>query len=356
MFSNTEDLLPVISFNAKASADEQAEAPEFRRAHGRQGLHREAGAPACRVVPARAQVVVTGAKTEPGQRRCSTSSTAGRTAAARARSTASASCAGTRRRSETAVKQMVGERRFADMEQGGEVRVPKKDISEPSFGFGRGGDREFVLPGNREYVAGDRIPRPEGAGSGGGDGSEAARATARTTSCSRCRAKSSCRSSSTTSSCRDLARTEIGHARTTEEHPRGLHARLACRRISPSSARCGSRSRGGSRSPAASRARREAHRGGVRGGRRGRTMRSEAAELHDELDRLLRRREQAAVSRRTRPALPQPRLAAGADRARGDVLPDGRFGVDGRGQEGPRQALLHAAVPLPHPQVRARWT
>ena len=72
---------------------------------------------------------------------------------------------------ESAVKKMVGERRFADMEQGGEVRVPKKDISEPSFGFGRGGDREFVLPGNREYVAGDRIPRPDGAGSGGGNGS-----------------------------------------------------------------------------------------------------------------------------------------------------------------------------------------
>jgi len=72
---------------------------------------------------------------------------------------------------ESAVKKMVGERRFADMEQGGEVRVPKKDISEPSFGFGRGGDREFVLPGNREYVAGDRIPRPEGSGSGGGNGS-----------------------------------------------------------------------------------------------------------------------------------------------------------------------------------------
>ena len=66
---------------------------------------------------------------------------------------------------------MVGERRLADMEQGGEVRVPKKDISEPSFGFGRGGDREFVLPGNREYVAGDRIARPQGGGGGGGNGS-----------------------------------------------------------------------------------------------------------------------------------------------------------------------------------------
>ncbi len=66
-----------------------------------------------------------------------------------------------------AVKKMVGERKLEDMEQGGEVRIPRRDISEPSFGFGRGGDREFVLPGNKEYTAGDRIPRPEGGGSGG---------------------------------------------------------------------------------------------------------------------------------------------------------------------------------------------
>jgi uncharacterized sporulation protein YeaH/YhbH (DUF444 family) len=69
-----------------------------------------------------------------------------------------------------AVKKMVGERHLADMEQGGEVRVPKKDISEPSFGFGHGGDREFVLPGNREFVSGDRIPRPQGGGAGGNNG------------------------------------------------------------------------------------------------------------------------------------------------------------------------------------------
>ncbi len=70
-----------------------------------------------------------------------------------------------------AVKKMIGERRIGDMERGGEVRVPKKDIAEPSFGFGRGGDCEFVLPGNREFVTGDRIPRPEGSG-GRGNGSE----------------------------------------------------------------------------------------------------------------------------------------------------------------------------------------
>ena len=70
-----------------------------------------------------------------------------------------------------AVKKMIGERHLADMQTGGEVRVPKKDISEPSFGFGRGGDREIVLPGNRKYAAGDRIPRPSGA-DGAGDGTE----------------------------------------------------------------------------------------------------------------------------------------------------------------------------------------
>ncbi len=71
-----------------------------------------------------------------------------------------------------AVKRMVGERKIEDMDQGGEVHLPKKDIAEPSFGFGRGGEREFVLPGNKEYVAGDRIERPQGGGGGGGGSGE----------------------------------------------------------------------------------------------------------------------------------------------------------------------------------------
>src|SRR5215475_15249947 len=71
-----------------------------------------------------------------------------------------------------AVKKMVGERKLSDLEQGGEVRVPRKDVSEPSFNYGRVGDREHVLPGNREYITGDRIPRPEGGNGGGGDSSD----------------------------------------------------------------------------------------------------------------------------------------------------------------------------------------
>jgi hypothetical protein len=59
MFSNTEELLPVISFNAKAFGRRGEEARGLRRPHGRQGLHEAAGAPALRVVPARAQELVT---------------------------------------------------------------------------------------------------------------------------------------------------------------------------------------------------------------------------------------------------------------------------------------------------------
>ncbi|MCC7548270.1 MAG: YeaH/YhbH family protein [Burkholderiales bacterium] len=67
-----------------------------------------------------------------------------------------------------AVKGMVADRSIKDMIQGGEVKVPAKDISEPGFSYGRGGDWESVHPGNREFVRGDRIQRPGGRGGSGG--------------------------------------------------------------------------------------------------------------------------------------------------------------------------------------------
>jgi uncharacterized sporulation protein YeaH/YhbH (DUF444 family) len=63
-------------------------------------------------------------------------------------------------------------RSITDMERGGEVRVPARDISEPAFRHGPGGEREHVHAGNREYRAGDRIPRPRQA-AGGPPGSAA---------------------------------------------------------------------------------------------------------------------------------------------------------------------------------------
>ena len=56
MFSSTEDLLPVISFNAKASAEDQQKHQNFVARMVDQGIHREAGALAVRVVSARAEV------------------------------------------------------------------------------------------------------------------------------------------------------------------------------------------------------------------------------------------------------------------------------------------------------------
>ena len=67
-----------------------------------------------------------------------------------------------------AVKGMIADRSIKDMVQGGDVKVPAKDISEPGFRYGSGGDWETVHPGNKEFVTGDRIPRPNGGGGGSG--------------------------------------------------------------------------------------------------------------------------------------------------------------------------------------------
>ena len=70
-----------------------------------------------------------------------------------------------------AVKRAVSDRGIRDIERGEDIRIPKRDVSEPVFGHGQGGKREMVHPGNKEYVRGDRIERPERGGGGGGGGS-----------------------------------------------------------------------------------------------------------------------------------------------------------------------------------------
>ncbi len=69
-----------------------------------------------------------------------------------------------------AVTDAVSKRSITDMERGEEISIPKKDISEPIFHHGRGGRQRRVLPGNKEFIRGDRIDRPKGGGSGGGGG------------------------------------------------------------------------------------------------------------------------------------------------------------------------------------------
>ena len=68
-----------------------------------------------------------------------------------------------------AVRRAVDKRGIREIEQGEDIHLPKRDINEPAFGHGTGGAREIVHPGNREYVRGDHIERPQG-GSGRGSG------------------------------------------------------------------------------------------------------------------------------------------------------------------------------------------
>jgi uncharacterized sporulation protein YeaH/YhbH (DUF444 family) len=65
------------------------------------------------------------------------------------------------------VADAVNKRSITDMDSGETVGIPSKDISEPVFHHGPGGTREMVHPGNKEFMSGDRIQRPQGGGEGG---------------------------------------------------------------------------------------------------------------------------------------------------------------------------------------------
>ena len=59
-----------------------------------------------------------------------------------------------------AVHDLVAERSIKEMEQGGNVKVPRRDVSEPVFRHGTGGNREIVSPGNRDFTKGERATVP----------------------------------------------------------------------------------------------------------------------------------------------------------------------------------------------------
>jgi len=69
-----------------------------------------------------------------------------------------------------AVRRAVTGRSIHDIEQGEDITLPRRDVSEPIFGHGSGGTQERVYPGNQEYLRGDQISRPSGGGAGSGAG------------------------------------------------------------------------------------------------------------------------------------------------------------------------------------------
>ncbi len=66
-----------------------------------------------------------------------------------------------------AVAESVGKRSITDIETGERISIPSKDVSEPIFNHGPGGERTIIHPGNKEFITGDTFPRPPGGGGGG---------------------------------------------------------------------------------------------------------------------------------------------------------------------------------------------
>ncbi len=74
-----------------------------------------------------------------------------------------------------AVSDAVNNRSIQDITSGESVSIPTRDISEPVFHQGKGGNRTIVHPGNDQFITGDKINRPPpggGSGSGGGEASD----------------------------------------------------------------------------------------------------------------------------------------------------------------------------------------
>lgn len=73
-----------------------------------------------------------------------------------------------RKHVQKAVREAIDRRSIRDMERGEEISIPADDLSEPQFQHGTGGRRGVVHPGNKDFVAGDRVKRPDGGAGGGG--------------------------------------------------------------------------------------------------------------------------------------------------------------------------------------------
>jgi len=72
-----------------------------------------------------------------------------------------------------AVADAVNKRSITDTDRRDEISIPRKDVSEPQFRHGKGGRQGHVLPGNKEFIAGDKIARPTGGAGIGGSGGTA---------------------------------------------------------------------------------------------------------------------------------------------------------------------------------------
>lgn len=67
------------------------------------------------------------------------------------------------------VDNSIDKSKVSDAGADGEISIPSKGIGEPRFRHStRGGNRQRVLPGNKEFVTGDQVAKPRNGGAGGG--------------------------------------------------------------------------------------------------------------------------------------------------------------------------------------------
>lgn len=80
-----------------------------------------------------------------------------------------------------AVDDEIGKRGIKDIGKGGKISIPGRGLKEPHLVHDdETGNRDFVLPGNRDLIPGDLIRRPEG-GQGQGQGDEPGQGDSRDT-------------------------------------------------------------------------------------------------------------------------------------------------------------------------------
>src|SRR5260370_29535966 len=74
-----------------------------------------------------------------------------------------------------AVQKSLKDSGVADIAKGRKIRISTQGTKEPRFRLDpkKGGKRDFVLPGNKEFVSGDQIKKPP-PGQGGASGKDAA--------------------------------------------------------------------------------------------------------------------------------------------------------------------------------------
>ena len=62
----------------------------------------------------------------------------------------------------------IKDRSVKDLQSGEKVKIPTKNVSEPRFRYDtKTGSKNYILPGNQDYIEGDKIrkpPRADGSG------------------------------------------------------------------------------------------------------------------------------------------------------------------------------------------------